>query len=148
MKPFLVHSLFPLNHHSTCLKAPMALFNTTKGGANGKEPAYQCRRHRFNPWAGKIPWRRKWPPTPVSLPGKSHGQRGLMGYSPCGHKRVKYNWPTEQHKHELVMIPPIKNWTLRLILPFPSSVLINIPPTVGNLDHVHLSLCIICSKVA
>ena len=48
------------------------------GGASGKEPAWQCRRHkrqRFNPWVGKIPWRRKRQPTPVFLPGKSHGQR-------------------------------------------------------------------------
>ena len=35
---------------------------------------------------GKIPWRRKWQPTPVFLPGKSHGQRNLVGYSPQGHK--------------------------------------------------------------
>ena len=46
----------------------------------------QCRRPRFNPWVGKIPWRRKWQPTPVILPGKSHGQRSLVGYSPWGHK--------------------------------------------------------------
>ena len=36
----------------------------------------------FNPWIGKISWRRKWQPTPVLLPGKSHGQRSLVGYSP------------------------------------------------------------------
>ena len=36
----------------------------------------------------KIPWRRKWQPTPIFLPGKSHGQRSLAGYSPWGHKRV------------------------------------------------------------
>jgi len=36
----------------------------------------------FNPWIRKIPWRRKWQPTPVLLPGKSHGQRSLVGYSP------------------------------------------------------------------
>ena len=41
----------------------------------------QCRRSGFNPWVGKIPWRRKWQPTPVFLPGKSHGQRNLLGYS-------------------------------------------------------------------
>ena len=40
---------------------------------SGKESAYQCRRHRFNSWVGRIPWRRKWQPTTVSLPGKSHG---------------------------------------------------------------------------
>ena len=37
-------------------------------------------------WVGKIPWRRKWQPTPVLLPGKSHGWRSLVGYSPWGRK--------------------------------------------------------------
>ena len=40
----------------------------------------------FDPWVGKIPWRRKWQSTPVLLPGKSHGQRSLVGYSPWGCK--------------------------------------------------------------
>ena len=55
------------------------------GGASGKEPNCQCRRHKrrgFDPWVRKIPWRRKWQPTPVFLTGKSHGQRSLAGYSP------------------------------------------------------------------
>ena len=55
------------------------------GHGGGKESACQCRRHKrhwFNPWVGKIPWRRKWQPTPLFLPGKSHGQGGLVGYSP------------------------------------------------------------------
>ena len=46
----------------------------------------QCRKPWFNPWVGKIPWRRKWQPTPVFLPGKSHGQKSLVGYSSSGHK--------------------------------------------------------------
>jgi len=37
------------------------------------------RRHEFDPWLRKIPWRRIWPPTAVFLPGESHGQRSLMG---------------------------------------------------------------------
>ena len=49
------------------------------------------RRHRFNSWIRKIPWRRKWQPTPVFLPGKFHGQWDLVGYSPWGH-RVGPNW--------------------------------------------------------
>ena len=47
----------------------------------------QWRRPGFNPWVRKISWRRKWQATPVFLPGKSHGQRSLVGYSPWGHKR-------------------------------------------------------------
>ena len=46
----------------------------------------QCRGHRFDPWVGKIPWRRKWKPTPIFLPREFHGQRSLVGYSPPGHK--------------------------------------------------------------
>ena len=56
-----------------------------------KEPACQCRRckrHKFDPWLGKIPWRREWQPTPVILPGESHGQRSLVGYSPWGCKEL------------------------------------------------------------
>ena len=40
----------------------------------------------FSPWVGKMPWRREWQPTPVFLPGESHGQRSLVGYSPGGCK--------------------------------------------------------------
>ena len=49
---------------------------------------YSLQRERpgFNPWVGKIPWRRKCQSTPVLLPGKSHGQRSLVGYSPWGRK--------------------------------------------------------------
>ena len=50
------------------------------GGASGKEPVCQCSRCKrpgFDPWVGKFPWRRKWQPIPVFLPGKSHGQRSL-----------------------------------------------------------------------
>ena len=48
----------------------------------------QHRRPGLDPWVGKIPWRRKWQPTPVFLPGKCHGQRSLAGYSPRGHKEL------------------------------------------------------------
>ena len=60
-------------------------------GASDKEPACQCRRckrRRFDPWVGKICWRRARQPTPVFLPEKSHGQRSLVGYSPQGFKEL------------------------------------------------------------
>ena len=63
------------------------------GGASGKEPTCQYRRHRrqgFNFWVRKIPWRRVWQPTPVFLPGEAHGQRSLVGYSSWD-RRVRYN---------------------------------------------------------
>ena len=55
------------------------------GGASAQEPGCQSRSHKplgFDPWVGKIPWTRAWQPTPVFLPGESHGQRSLVGYSP------------------------------------------------------------------
>ena len=45
-------------------------------------------RDGFDPWVRKIPWRRAWQPTPVFLPGESHGQRSLVGYSPWDHKEL------------------------------------------------------------
>ena len=58
---------------------------------SGKESACQYRRHkrqRFDTWVRKMPWRKKWQPIPVFLPGKSHGQRSLVGYSPWGCKEL------------------------------------------------------------
>ena len=63
------------------------------GGSDSKRIYQQFRRHRLDPWVGKIPWRREWLSTPIFLPGKSHGQRSLVGYSLWGH-RVKHNWVT------------------------------------------------------
>ena len=48
----------------------------------GKESACQCRKLRFDPLGQKDPWSRKWQPTPVFFPGKSHGHRSLGGCSP------------------------------------------------------------------
>ena len=59
------------------------------GWLSVEEPTCQCRRHkrhRFDPWVRKIPWRRAWLPTPIYLPGESRGQRSLVGYSPWGHR--------------------------------------------------------------
>ena len=49
----------------------------------------QCGRPGFNPWIGKIPWKREWLPTPVFWPGEFHGQRSLVGYSPWGHSQTQ-----------------------------------------------------------
>ena len=78
-------------YHSLSSSLPLraSLFLGFPGGASGKEPACQCRRckrYRFDPWVGKIPWRRAWQPTPVFLPGESNGQRSLAGYGTWGHK--------------------------------------------------------------
>ena len=69
------------------------------GSTSGKGPACQCRRskrYEFDPWVGKVPWRRAWQPTPVFLPGESHGQRSLVGYSPWGRKELDTSETTVQ----------------------------------------------------
>ena len=63
-------------------------------GLKKKKSVCQCRRSTrlgFNLWAEKIPWRWKWQPTPVFLPGASHGRRSLVGYSPRGRKESDMN---------------------------------------------------------
>ena len=64
---------------------------------SGKEHTCQCRRFRFDPWVRKIPWRRKGKPTPVFLPGKSHGERCLAGCSLWGHQKVGHDLVAEQN---------------------------------------------------
>ena len=55
------------------------------GWLSGKESTYNAGDvEMFDPWIGKVPWRRAWQPTPVFLPGESHGQRSLGGYIPPG----------------------------------------------------------------
>ena len=61
------------------------------GGTRNKKPACQCRKHRLDPWVGKIPWRMAWKPTPAFLPGESHGQKSLVGYSLYGMQIVRHN---------------------------------------------------------
>ena len=61
---------------------------SSSSGSYGKKFHLQCRRPGFNPWVGKIPWRREWQPTPVFFPGESQGQRSLAGYSPWGSKEL------------------------------------------------------------
>ena len=54
--------------------------------SDGKESVYNAGRPGFNSLVSKTPWRRAWQPTPVFLPGESHGQWSLVGYSPWGRK--------------------------------------------------------------
>ena len=101
----LILSLFSFQ---CCNEHPFTLFLSANaslsgfpGGIIGKESICQCRRRkrcRFNPWVGKIPWRRKWQPTPVFLPGKCHGQRSLAGYSPRGHKESDMTEHSRRHR--------------------------------------------------
>ena len=77
-----------LSNYCLCWVLPILGF---PGGTSGKEPVCQCRRQKrfgFNPRVRKIAWRRTRQPTPVFLPGESHGQRSLVGYSPQRHKEL------------------------------------------------------------
>ena len=58
-------------------------------------------RRGFDLWVGKIPWRRKWQPTLVLLPGKFHGQRSLVGYSPCDRKESDTTMQLHSHSYLL-----------------------------------------------
>ena len=80
-------SLGPSSLGSSYLTRSLTIFIYC--GAPSKESSCQSRspkRRCSAPWVGKIPWRRAWQPTPVFLPGESHGQRSLAGYSPWGRK--------------------------------------------------------------
>ena len=113
------------------------------GGDSGKETACQCRRlkrHGFDPWVGKMPWRRTQQPAPVFSPGKSHEQGGLTGHSPWGRKGLDmteqlsmeyiilepnplsillsllYRWPKGENVHAALHDCMIQTWTVHLYL--------------------------------
>ena len=80
--------MYVLIYHFLPLKIRQ-LYRGFPGGTEVKNPpacAGDTRDTGSIPGSGKIPWSSKWQPTPVLLPGKSHGQRNLVGYSPWNHK--------------------------------------------------------------
>ena len=86
------------------------------------------RRPEFDPWVRKIPWRRKWQPTPVFLPGKSHGQRSLEGYSPLGLQRVGHYLAIKQQQSTAFPTQRPEMCLFHLLIPFsvePSKYLIH-----------------------
>ena len=121
--PIFFWSLFPLSHS---LETYVPSLRTQSGllrWLSGKEPTCQCRRCGFDPWIGKVPWKRKLQPTPVFLPGKSHGQRGLVGYSPWGHKKIWHDWVTKQHGHSLGLA--LTKFHVTVLLIFPNGICLN-----------------------
>ena len=91
------------------------------GGSADKESTWQCRRRRSHSWVRKIPWRRKWQPTPVFLPQESHGQMSLVGESPWGCKesdmteqahKLRGTYVTES-KLGLLITHQANNWEMR-----------------------------------
>ena len=77
----------------------------TSLGFSGGEGTCQRGRCEFSPWVGKMPWRREWQPTPVFLPGESHEQRSLAGYSPGGHKELNTTYQLKNNNlpHRLLL---------------------------------------------
>ena len=110
----------------------------------------------FDPWVRNIPWRRKRLPTPVFLPGESHGQRSLVGYSLWGRKRVGHNLATKQQQCQQFVII-LTSPSVLLPLPTPHacisilSVFVSIPALqIGHLYHfsrfhIHALINNICS---
>ena len=76
-------------------------FLSFPGGSDSKRICLQCKRPGFNPWVGKIPWRREWLLTPAFLPREFHGQKSLAGSSPRGH-RVGDDWATFTFKKVII----------------------------------------------
>ena len=110
---------------------------------SGKESACQCSRHRFDSWVGKIPWRRKWQPTPVFLPGKSHRQRSLVGYGPWGCKESDTTERLSSHrKGEFVY-----NVVLSSGIQPSDSVIIHIRLLFFQIFFFHLSLLTVTNSV-
>ena len=94
-----VHGVTRVKHYLVTKQQHVCVCVCIYRWLSGKELVCQCRRHkrhRFDPWVGKIPWKRKWQPIPVFLPGKFHGQRNLAGYSSWGHKRLRHDLATKQ----------------------------------------------------
>ena len=76
--------------------------NVVEQGFLGGSAAKNLLAPKFDPWGGKIPWRSKCLYTPVFLPGKSHGQRSLAGYSLWCWKRVRHNLASKQQQQNVV----------------------------------------------
>ena len=94
---------------------------------SGKESTRQCRgcrRPGFNPWLGKIPWRRKWQPTPAFLPGEFHRQRSLAGYSPRSCKESD----TTEHTHIYTSLSPYSVSSMQTRLGALLPVCVSSPP--------------------
>ena len=94
------------------------IYNNFSGGSEGflggskvKSICLECGRPGFDPWVGKIPWKRKWHPTPVLLPGEFHGGRSLVGYSPWGCKESD----TTERLHTSALLGTVLNSFLTVV---------------------------------
>ena len=119
--------------HVKCLVQDLIFLNTSIWFSGlwlgGKESAPQCRRCRFNPWVRKIAWRKKWQPTPVFLPGKFHGKRCLVCYTPWSHEDLDTTANTHTHIWSARLSEMLSHFTCAVTLP----VLRSIAPAVWTL---------------
>ena len=87
---------------------------------NPSAKAEACKQCGFDPWARKIPWSRKWQPTPVLLPEKFHRQMSLEGYSPWVPKTVRHDWVTT-HTQQCKENFGLNQWQLKCLTPWKES---------------------------
>ena len=119
-------------------------------GTSGKETAYLIRRYKrrsFSPQVRKIPWSRTWQSTPVFLPGESHGQRSLVGYSPWGHKELGTTEATQHactHAHRETYVLFCQDLIIlfsgRVHSFFPPSLPLSLSPSLPLVLSLFLSL--------
>ena len=104
------------------------------GVSDSKSICLQCGRPGFDPWVGKVPWRRKWQSTPVLLPGKAHGQRRLVGYSPWGLK--KWDITKRVHFHLITFAMALSPSTVSFI----SEIIFFFNISLGSVNFNFISL--------
>ena len=100
-----------------------------------------CQAGGFYPWVGKGPWRRTWQPTSVFLPGKSHGQRSLVGYSPWGYKELDMKGQltllhTHTHTYPYMCVCVRERERKREWERFIRSIFQNLPMDRDNFTHI------------
>ena len=106
---------------------------------SGKESGCQCRRRGFDPWVGKIPWRRAWQPTPVFLPGESHGQRSLGKGGGVSHSAWSCK---ESDRTEWISLTHF-SVSLNSLHPFQTACFLSEPSLINSLQDSIWSLGII-----
>ena len=102
---------------SLCYTAASPVYMGFPGGSVVKNPTSQCRGLGFYSWVGKIPWRRQRQPTPVLLPGTSHGQRSLVGSSPWGQSRTPLSTAAPAPAHNVNATLSLSRACLPLLCP-------------------------------